>query len=286
MNIKVEEPAELLVFLLANLKDKSRNNIKSLLKREQVLVDNRPVTQFNYQLKKGQEVSISSVKTIKNFSFNRVKIIFEDESIVVIEKDTGLLSVAANGEAEDTAYAQLSEYYKRINPKNKIFVVHRLDKDTSGVMMFAKNQEVQKLLQDNWDETISERVYVAVVEGTLEKDSGTIVSYLKENKSFKMYSTDDTIDGQKAVTHYSAIKRKNNYTLVRLNLETGRKNQIRVHMQDLGHPIVGDKKYGCNGSPMHRLGLHAHILSFIHPVTGKEMSFKSPLPVKFNSLLA
>ena len=195
------------------------------------------------------------------------KIIFEDAHLIVIEKRAGLLSIATETEREKTAYSLLSEHVKRAHSRNRIFVIHRLDRETSGLMMFAKNQEVQAALQGDWAESVLERTYVAVVEGQPTKPQGTVTSWLKENKSLQMISSPTPNNGQKAVTHYRLLQGGSKYSLMELTLETGRKNQIRVHMQDLGHSVVGDKKYGAANNPIRRLALHAQVLAFRHPVT-------------------
>ncbi len=200
---------------------------------------------------------------------------------MVIEKEAGILSIATDKELEKTAYSILSRHVKQSNPKNKIFVIHRLDRETSGVMLFAKSREVQEILQTEWKQTIVERTYYAVVEGIPEKKNGTIASWLNENKAFKVFSGQNPEKGHKAITHYKVLKQEKDYSLLEVNLETGRKNQIRVHMQDIGHSIAGDKKYGAKTNPFKRLGLHAGVLSFKHPKTGKVVHFESPVPQKF-----
>ena len=178
----------------------------------------------------------------------------------------------------------LKNYLKEKNPKDKIFVVHRLDRDTSGVMIFAKSEKAQDILQTTWNDSVKERTYVALVEGNVKKDSDTIISYLAENKAMITYSTDNEEEGKKAVSHYKVLKRNKNYSLLEVNIETGRKNQIRVHMQDLGHSVVGDKKYGSTKNPIKRLGLHAHTIVFKHPITKEVLSFTSKIPEAFLSL--
>ena len=174
----------------------------------------------------------------------------------------------------------LSEYVKKFNPKNLIFIVHRLDRDTSGLMMFAKSKKVQEVLQKDWNNAIIERSYVVVVEGTVEKAEGTVTSWLKENKALVMYSSQTPDDGQKAVTHYKVLKTDKQFSLLEVKLETGRKNQIRVHMKDMGYPVTGDKKYGAKLNPIGQMGLHARVLSFKHPSSGKTLRFDTPIDRK------
>jgi 23S rRNA pseudouridine1911/1915/1917 synthase len=274
----VKEPAELLTFLLSQL-SQGRNSVKHLLSRGQIVVNDQVVTAYNFPLQPGQTVSIvRKEKEVEAPRMTGLKILHEDEDIIVIEKEAGLLSVAAGKEDELTAYRQLMAHVRANNPQNRIFVVHRLDRDTSGVMMFAKNEEVKHILQDSWKDIVKERLYVALVEGQVKKTEGTISSWLKESSTLLMYSNPHPNGGQHAVTHYKVIESNKNFSLLEVHLETGRKNQIRVHMQDIGHPIVGDKKYGAKTRSMGRLGLHARVLSFEHPTTGKLMRFETKVP--------
>ncbi|SET38600.1 tRNA pseudouridine32 synthase / 23S rRNA pseudouridine746 synthase/23S rRNA pseudouridine1911/1915/1917 synthase [Oceanobacillus limi] len=277
----VEEETELLPFLLKVMPNRSRNSVKSILTRGQVTVDDHLETKHNYPLKAGQQIMVLKNKAaIKQDQLIGMSILYEDDDIIVINKEAGLLSIATKKEKQQTAHNQLMEYVRQQHPQNRIFVVHRLDKETSGVMMFAKREEVKRKLQDNWKRIVKERTYVALVEGKVEKPKDTIVSWLKETKTHLMYSTEDN-QGQKAITHYKVIQSNQDFSLVEVQLETGRKNQIRVHMNDLGHPIVGDKKYGAKTNALRRLGLHAKILSFHHPTTRKLLLFKADVPTSF-----
>ncbi|MFC7393427.1 RluA family pseudouridine synthase [Scopulibacillus cellulosilyticus] len=277
----VKEPAGLLDFLLESLSNRSRNSVKSILSRGQVSVNGQAVTKHNHQLEPGQQVSIQWGKGPEKVELTGLKILHEDDDIIVIEKESGLLTIASSKEKEMTAYRQLMAHVRSKNPKNRIFIVHRLDRDTSGVMMFAKNKNVQQLLQNSWRESILERTYVALVEGKVKKEKDTIISWLKETKTLLMYSSKKPNDGQKAVTHYKMIQSDRNFSLLEVKLETGRKNQIRVHMKDIGHPIVGDKKYGSRNNVIGRLGLHARILAFKHPITGETLRFEAKIPKQF-----
>lgn len=279
------EPSELLNFLLANLPGGGRNHIKAILARGQVSVAGRPTTRYNHPVQPGQKVTVSWTKTFEAQILRGVTILHEDQHLLVVEKEAGLLSIASEHEKLETAYAMLTEYVRRGNPKNRIFVVHRLDRDTSGVMLYAKSEEVQQALQNAWTEAVEARTYIALVEGAVRKPEGTITSWLKESKTLKMYSSPYPNDGQKAVTHYKVLKSNGTFSLLELELETGRKNQIRVHMEDIGHPIVGDRKYGARGNPMGRLGLHAAAIAFHHPVTGELLRFECKIPKAFLRLL-
>ena len=230
------------------------------------------------------KVQISSEKGKKEFRSSLLKIVYEDAYIIVIDKREGLLSIATERQKERTAYSILTEYVQRSGRQHRVFIVHRLDKDTSGLMVFAKDEKTKRTLQDNWDQIVTDRRYVAVLSGEMEKDSGTVTSWLRDNKVYVTYSSMSNNGGDKAITHYKVIKKRNNYTLVELELETGRKNQIRVHMQDLQHPVVGDIKYGNGDDPIGRLGLHAFKLCFYHPITRELLKFEIPYPASFKKL--
>ena len=282
IKLSVSSESELMAFLLASLPGKNRNNIKSLLSNHQVFVDGKMISQFNFKLKPGSEVQIGGERQTSTHVplKNDFSVVFEDDNIIVIDKPAGLLTIATDNEKSRTAYHALSAYVKKTHPANKIFIVHRLDRETSGLLLFAKNLPRQQALQKNWEEIVTERSYVAVVEGLVEKEEGCITSYLHENTAMVVYSNQNPKGGKKAVTHYKVIRRSHTHSMLEINLETGRKNQIRVHMQDLGHSIINDKKYGTTTNPIGRLGLHAKRLSFTHPVTRKAMQFQTPTPKK------
>lgn len=278
---KVTENSELMKFLIEKFPEKSRTTIKSLLAHKQITVDDMVTTKFDHPLKRGQMVFLNKKKSDEKPRFRGMRIVHEDADVIVIDKASGLLSMASETEKTKTAYSMLSEYVKKFNPKNLIFIVHRLDRDTSGLMMFAKSKKVQEVLQKDWNNAIIERSYVVVVEGTVEKAEGTVTSWLKENKALVMYSSQTPDDGQKAVTHYKVLKTDKQFSLLEVKLETGRKNQIRVHMKDMGYPVTGDKKYGAKLNPIGQMGLHARVLSFKHPSSGKTLRFDTPIPGKF-----
>lgn len=283
--ILVTEPSELMKFLIAKIPSQGRNNIKSLLTHRQVLVDGQVVSQYNHPLQAGQEVMINwSLVRDDEPARNGLKILYEDPELIVIDKPAGLLSMASDKEKVNTAYHQLTDYVRRDDPDRRIFIVHRLDRDTSGVMLFAKNEEIKHLLQDDWQEIVVDRAYVAVVEGRVENKEGTVKSWLKETKTRLMYSSSQPGDGLEAITHYKVLQASADYSLLEIRLETGRKNQIRVHMKELGHSIIGDKKYGATTNPVGRLGLHAHIMAFHHPRSGELMRFETEVPKKFSRL--
>lgn len=284
--LKVVGPSELLKFLIEKFPEKSRSTVKSMLAHKQVSVDDMVTTKFDFPLKRGQMVFLNKKKTDEKPRFRGLRIVHEDNDLIVIDKACGLLSMASETEKQKTAYYMLSEYVKKFDPKNLIFIVHRLDRDTSGLMMFAKSKRVQEVLQKDWNEAIIERSYIAIVEGCIEKTEGTVTSWLKENKAMVMYSSQTPDDGQKAVTHYKVLKTNKLFSLLDVKLETGRKNQIRVHMKDIGFPVTGDKKYGAKLNPIGQMGLHARVLAFKHPVTGKALRFDTPIPLKFQKLFS
>nr|WP_319488763.1 RluA family pseudouridine synthase [uncultured Caproiciproducens sp.] len=281
---RAAESAGLLDFLLFSLPGKSRNHVKSLLKYREVSVDGTVVTQHNYVLKPGQKVRISrSVKQDKAPK-NILDILYEDDNLIVINKPAGLLSIATDKEKELTAYHLLTDYVRLHNSSNRIFAVHRLDRDTSGVLMVAKNEEMKLALQDHWAELVSQRGYMAVVEGQLTEKSGKIRSWLKQTKTQLVYSSAKAGDGKEAITNYRVVKENTEYSLLEINLETGRKNQIRVHMKDMGHPVAGDKKYGARTNPLKRMGLHAYKLELQNPFTLETMCFEAKPPKSFTAL--
>lgn len=283
--LTVQQPAELMSFLIANLPHKNRNNVKSLLRNKQVLVDGRVYTQFNHPLRAGQVVTVAANRAPETTQYRGLTLLHEDPHLIVINKQAGLLSMATNKERDRTAYSLLSDYIKKENPTSKLFIIHRLDRETSGVMVFAKSEQVQRLMQESWNSTTKQRTYVALVEGAPEPPTGVITSYLRESKALIVYSSQNPDGGQLAVTNYRVLKAANGYALLYLELETGRKNQIRVHMQDIGHPIAGDAKYGATTDPIGRLGLHAETLAFEHPITGETMRFDAPVPKSFLSVV-
>ena len=282
---KVSEPTELMKFLIEQMQGKSRNTIKSILTHRLVSVDNQIQTQYNLELKPGQVVKIFTGKSEeKTQRYHGLKILFEDDSIIVIDKEAGLLSIATNKERQQTAYFILTGHVRKTKPRNRIYIVHRLDKDASGVMMFAKTIEIQEKLQTDWQKAIVDRRYVVLVEGKVEKEEDTLITWLKESKALIMYSYHFDNGGQKAITHYKVMKRNDDYSLLEVKIDTGRKNQIRVHMQDIRHSIVGDKKYGSTINPIRRMGLHALSLTFNHPVTGEHLHFETKIPSNFVNL--
>ena len=280
----VTAPTKLMEHLIASLPDLKRTTIKQFLAHNQVAVNGKPIRQFDHELAEGDSVKVNFTHEFKVFYNRRLKIVYEDEHIIVVNKGYGLLSMGNDKTPDGTAYSILRDYVKWSDPRNKIFIVHRLDRDTSGLMMFAKTMEAKERMQHNWNNMVLNRTYVAVCEGQMEEESGTVRSYLVENSQFEVYSTEDPEQGQLAVTRYRTLQSSGKFSLVELELDTGRKNQIRVHMSDLGHPISGDRKYGAVASPLHRLALHARTLRFVHPVSGELMDFSTPIPGGFRKI--
>jgi len=282
----VAEPGGLLDFLLLRLSNKSRNTVKSLLTHGEVSVDGAVVTQYDTVLHPGQKIEIDRSAAEGKKQKSALDILYEDGDMIVINKPAGLLTIASDQEKKLTAYRLLTDYVRTKDPGNRIFAVHRLDRDTSGVLVAAKNERMKLALQDNWADLVSERRYVAVVEGRLEGKSGRIRSWLKETKTFLVYSSPRAGDGLEAITDYRVINETAKYSLLDIDLKTGRKNQIRVHMKDIGHNVAGDKKYGAKTDPLKRLGLHAYKLELKHPFSGEVMCFETPFPKSFTSLFA
>jgi 23S rRNA pseudouridine1911/1915/1917 synthase len=280
----VKEEGELLTFLLENLTSKSRNNIKSLLTRKQVLVNDVVVSQYNYRLVKGDIVKITSFRN-ENLAKMDLKIIFEDDYLIVIDKPVGLLSVSSDKEKEVTAFRYVNDYLRTKNPNARAFVLHRLDKETSGVLMFAKNNELVNAMHKNWNRIVTKRIYYAVIKGKLPENSGVIRSFLHQTKTQKVYSGSKNDEGKYSETHYKYLRGNKEYSLYEVELNTGRKNQIRVHFSDLGYPIINDDKYDGPSAPVKRLGLHAHQISFVNPINKKAYTFKSPLPKSLATLI-
>ncbi|MCM1139637.1 MAG: RluA family pseudouridine synthase [Duncaniella sp.] len=282
----VKEESRLMEFLIAAMPQRKRTMVKNLLSHNQVAINGIPTTQFDTPLSPGDEVKVNLSREFRLFYNRRVKLVYEDDDIIVINKGYGLLSMGTDKIKEGTAYSIIRDYLKWKDPRNKLFIVHRLDRDTSGLMVFAKSIEAKERLQHNWNNMVISRKYLAVVEGTPDPTEGEVKSYLAENSKFEVYSTNNPEEGQLAVTRYKTLRSRNGYSLMEVSLDTGRKNQIRVHMKDLGHPIIGDKRYGAKSSPIHRMALHAQTLRFVHPITRKDMNFSTPVPTAFAKLVA
>ncbi|MDY5995849.1 MAG: pseudouridine synthase [Bacilli bacterium] len=263
-------------YLRNNIDGKSKNNIKSLLKNEVVFVNGKIVTKYNYVLCDGDVVEINKKK-----ANNNINIIYEDNDIIVIDKPSKILTISNKNEKVNTLYRMVSDYLKKEH--KKVFIIHRLDFDTSGIIMFAKSQRVQKLYQDNWNDLAKIREYTAIVDG-ITANKGHIESYLKQTKTLLVYSSKNK-DGLFAITDYEKIGGNSKYSMLKILISTGRRNQIRCHMADIGHPILGDYRYKCKINPIDRLCLHANRLEIINPITKELMVFNSNIPKEFNSII-
>lgn len=277
----VTEDIELLNFLLVIIKDKSRNKVKAMLTHKQFKVGKEIITQHNHELKAGDEVTVNWDGAFKKEKYEGVTIIFEDDDIIVIDKKSGLLSVGSEKEKKQTAYRIVTSHIQQLNPVARLFVVHRLDREASGLMVFTKNKQAQVDLKGSWDSTFQNNLYLAVTEGTIEEDTKTISSFLNESKALIVYSGSNPKVGKKAITNYNVIKKNEFFTLLEATQETERKNQLRVHLQSIGHPILGDKKYESTQNPINRTAVHLRKINFIHPATNEKMEFETKVPEDF-----
>lgn len=276
------EPAGLMQVVMESLPDARRNDVKKWLKYGHLTVNGKISKAFDTPVGKDDKVELNLTRPWPVFNHKLVEIVYEDDDVIVINKAYGLLSVATySKKREENAYDIVRDYVKSVNPANKLWVVHRLDRHTTGLMMFAKSEKAHDVLRHNWNNLILERLYYAVLEGYLEQDRGYIKSHLAEDTLHKVYSTQMPGAGRLAVTNFEVERRGGGYTLARFSLDTGRKNQIRVHASEMGHPIAGDRKYGAQTDPVNRLALHAATLRFAHPITRKDMHFRSEVPASF-----
>ncbi|MBR6304140.1 MAG: RluA family pseudouridine synthase [Paludibacteraceae bacterium] len=296
--LKVAEPAQLMDFLMAKMGGMAKSSVKQLLGQRRVKVGNAVQTRHDFSLHVGDVVTISSGRGNSQLTHPKLKIVYEDDDLIVVNKQPGLLTVATtSGSKETTVMSILRAYVKKQNARANIYVVHRLDRETSGLLVFARSEELQHYMREYWRDLVTERTYIALTEGVLEPREGKITTWLTEDKrNAVVYSSPVDDGGDIAITNYKVLRttpplsgegREGAYSLVELHLETGRTNQIRVHLASKGCPVVGDRKYGHGNesSPIDRLCLHAKVLAFIHPVTEKTVRFESPVPKEFNRVL-
>lgn len=300
--LKVAEPAQLMDFLIAKMGGMAKSSVKQLLGQRRVKVGNAVQTRHDFLLNPGDVVTVSSGRGNSQLTHPKLRIVYEDDDLIVVNKQPGLLTVAATpGSSETTAFSILRAYVKKQNARAGIYVVHRLDRETSGLLVFARSEELQHYMREYWRDLVTDRTYIALAEGILEPREGKITTWLTEDKrNAVVYSSPVDDGGDIAITNYKVLKTSKhdvgannsqlstvNYQLVELHLETGRTNQIRVHLASKGCPVVGDRKYGHGNesSPIDRLCLHAKVLEFIHPVTEKKVRFESPVPKEFNRVL-
>ncbi len=284
--LTIREDGTLLAAAAALLPDHKPSKLKSMLRHNQLAINGVPSTQFNHPVAAGDQLWVNFDRSFQVFSHPRVKLVFEDNDIIVVDKGYGVLSTAAGRQSDDTVYNIVKKYARGFSDKANVYVVHRLDRDTSGLMLLTRTKQARDKLISNWNNMVLERKYIAVVEGIMEQKEGTIKSFLAENPdTFEMYSTDDKKQGQLAVTRFRVVNQGKRFAMVEIEIKTGRKNQIRVHMHDLGNPVSGDRKYGGHPSPINRIALHATSLSIVHPITGKAVTFTSPIPDNFSTML-
>lgn len=279
---KVDSPMGLLDWLLANL-NRSRSKIKATLAGHGIRVNGKVVTQYDFPLLPGMRVDVSKSQNVRELRNRYVSLAYEDRYIVVVNKKAGILSMPA-GHSSLNVKSVLDDYFQQCHQHCKAHVVHRLDRDTSGLMIYAKDKQTELALESDWHNIVYDRRYIAVLSGAVSQDSGTIENWLKDNKAYFTYSSTVDNGGKFAISHFRVLKRNEFYSLVEFRLETGRKNQIRVHAADIGHPVCGDVKYGNGDDPIGRLCLHAYKLCFYHPVTHKPMEFSTDIPGSFASL--
>ena len=280
MKIIVKKDGELLDYLVNNI-DMPRKKIKEYLTHGSIIVNNTKTTKYDYKVYSGNTIIINTKNNNKyELPFD---IIYEDKHIIVVNKPSNLLTISTDNEKYNTLYHMVREYVKNINKNNRIFIVHRLDKDTSGVILFAKDEKTKNMLQDNWNEIVKERNYIAIVHGNVLKDEDTIINYLNETKTNLVYTT--TKDkGKEAITHYKVLSKNKLYTELNINISTGRKNQIRVTLKELGNPILGDKTYGIKDE-YKRLFLHANRLKIYYPYIKKDILFETKIPIEFKKIM-
>lgn len=284
--LTIQQDSTLLAAAAALLPDHKPTKLKSMLRHNQLAIDGVPTTQFDHPVSAGQQLWVNFDRSFQVFSHPRVKLVYEDNDIIVIDKGYGVLSTAAGKPSDDTVYNIVKKYARRFSNKAAVYVVHRLDRDTSGLMLLTRTKQARDKLISNWNNMVIDRKYVAIVEGKVEQNEGTVKSFLAENPdTYEMYSTTDKKLGRLAVTRYRVVKQGSRFAMVELEIKTGRKNQIRVHMHDLGNPVSGDRKYGGHPSPINRIALHATTLTIVHPITGKAVSFTSPIPENFNKMI-
>jgi 23S rRNA pseudouridine1911/1915/1917 synthase len=277
MKHTADRKASLLEILQEMASDSSKNTLRSWLQAGRVTVDNQCSTRANAEILPGQEISIGPKVT---FLRGSVRILHEDDDMIVLEKPEGLLSVATDFETKATVHAIL----KRRFHHRRVYPVHRLDRETSGVMMFVYTEKAREFLKAQFEQHLVDKTYFALVEGEMPLGRGTWESFLEEDDFYYVKSTNDSQSGKLAVTHFEVLKASRNRSLLRLKPQTGRKNQLRVHCSEAGHPIIGDKKYQANSNPIKRLCLHAQKISFSHPLTQRRMTFSISLPEIFNKV--
>ena len=265
--------------------DSSRTTLRQMLQGGRVRVNGEVEKDAKREIADDEAIDVVS-KSVARQLPPGLTILHEDGDVIVVLKSHGLLTVATERERETTVQAYLNAYLGAKRREERIHVVHRLDRETSGVLVFAKNFHARERLKEQFAEHSVDRVYVAIVEGAIEPPQGTIRSHLFERPDLKMVSVAPRAEAKLAVTHYRTIQSNAKFSMLEVTLETGRKNQIRAHLSEAGHPVIGDRMYGATANPIDRLGLHAKLLGFVHPTTGQKMTFSTPLPSSFGQLFA
>jgi len=283
---KIQEDTELLKHLIATYPNKKKALLKSVMGGGQIRVNGDVITQFNHPLQKGDEININWAKPSKKVKLKKLNIIYEDQDLIVIEKEAGLLSVASLKEKQKNAVQILKEHIEAINPKNRVYIIHRLEREASGILLFAKSQKIQELLQNSWEDYVIDRKYVAIVEGKIKESQNTLKHYLRSNKHNQVFIVNTPENATEAITHYKLLKQSNAYSMLEFKLETGFKNQIRVQMSAYGFPVTGDKKYAAKKNPLARVALHANLIELKHPISGKHLKFELVPPSSFRNLVA
>ncbi|MDO4511329.1 MAG: RluA family pseudouridine synthase [Bacteroidales bacterium] len=283
----VKADAPLLEAAAAVLKDHKPTKLKSMLKHHQFAINGNPSSQFDRPVHAGDQLWVNFDGSFHIFSHPKMQLVYEDDDIMVIDKGYGMLSTAAGNNIKDeTVYNVLRKYVKHRSEHARVYMVHRLDRDTSGLMLVARTAKARERFLTQWATLVSERKYEAIVEGVVEEDSGLVQNYLRDADNYTMVSDpDDEQGGELAKTRYKVLERASRFTRVELSMRHGHKNQLRVHMHDLGCPISGDRKYGGRANGIHRLALHATRICFEHPITGEKMTFESPIPASFHTLM-
>lgn len=292
--LTVDAPTELMNFLMSKMGGMTRNSIKLMLGHRQISVNGVIQTRFDCKLNEGDEVVVTTGVVGKELTHPKLKVIYEDDYLLVVEKKHGLLTVATHPDSREvTCFSILKRYVRQKNARAGIYVVHRLDRETSGLLVFAKSPDLQHYMRDYWRELVTKRTYMAIAHGIFTEKEGRIQTWLTEDDKTRMVYSSPVDDGGKlAITNYKVLsettfrrhksEQEEEYSLLELNLETGRKNQIRVHLTGIGHPVTGDRKYGYNTEPpIDRLALHARVLEFIHPVTEQTLHFETVAPREF-----
>ncbi len=284
MRYAVAKPQQLLDARAVMYPESSKTTLRQMLQTGRVRVNGEIEKNARRELEEDDTVDVADKAVHRNLP-EGLAILHEDNDVIVVLKANGLLTVATERERETTAQAYLNVYLGQKKGEERIQVVHRLDRETSGVLVFAKNAYAREQLKEQFAAHTVDRVYIAMIEGEMDPEAGTFRSFLRERRDLKMESVDEHPDAKYAVTHYRTIETNGRYSMLEVTLETGRKNQIRAHLSEAGHPVIGDRMYGSEVNPIGRLGLHAKLLGFDHPVTRKHMVFTAPVPKAFRSLL-